>query len=290
MKNQLNSEMRYVIITALAITLVGCKTSVPVMHHNLVVPAPTPAPMPAPETGSKSIEKYHEYTEQIQETNKITLPVKPKSPSAKNQIITVKSGSKVMPDIDQATSQVMSQLFQTSVGIAGPTQGSVDEVIDISLVIDSSTTTQLVKNLGREYQGQHIVVDTIKISSLAWPEIIAPDFEISPSVASEQPITSDSPTVWTWRLKPKNGGKFVIFIDVYAIVYLDDKQTKKKYRTLRHPIEITVPEKSIIDKISAWIDSKWDWFWSGIIIPVGGFLWAVSKRKKRRRSKRFIFF
>lgn len=224
--------------------------------------SPPPAPAPPP----PSIENS-----QTREMIKI--------PSSKTYDRDVKS----VPTIEQATFQIMNQLFVTSTAIVADTEASINETVLITLVIDPTVDEiGLLEHLASENSDQSIITNTTKISSLAWPVIIAPDFLVEPNEAAEQAITKDSQTTWTWQLKPKAGGMFTVIVELYAIVYIGNERTKKKYKTLKQPITITVPPEPTYIKVWNWIDDKWEWVWTVIMIPLIGFIWKRYKKKKKK--------
>lgn len=187
-----------------------------------------------------------------------------------------------VPSIQDATEQVSQQLFQTSAAVSGDTQGTILETLEIKLTLDPTLEReQLESQLREENPNATVVAVDARISALAWPELIAPDFDVVPSVAAEQAVTLDGPTEWIWRLKPKYGGEFTVLVDLYAVVYVGDQKTKRKYKTLRQPITITVPPVPWYANVWGWVNERWDWLWSVVLIPLIGYL--LNRRKKKKR-------
>lgn len=188
-----------------------------------------------------------------------------------------------VPTIEQATDQIIQQLFISSAAIVTKNETRIDQSFPLTLVIDpTKNKEQLEIDLRVENSNQQVEVTETKTSSLAWPNLIAPDFVVEPVIAAEQPITKDSETSWTWQLKPKAEGTFSIIVELYAVVYVGDQKTRKKYKTLTHNITVTVPPVSKTTQVWNWIDSKWDWLWSVLIIPLVGYLWSKFKKKKSK--------
>lgn len=272
--------MKKLTIVLACLSIVGCGaiiSTVSLKHHELAakapppaapLPPPPPAPPPPPVPESYSEEEHAIY-------QAIRVPAK-KQQKQTNYLR--------VPTIEEATNQVTSQLFDTSTGIVSKTQANINETIILSLVIDPTRDkVELKQSLESENPNQYIVTGETKISSRAWPVLIAPDFIVEPVVAAEQAVTQDSATTWTWQLKPKAGGNFNVIVELYAIVYVGDTQTKKKYKTLTQSISITVPPEPWYQKLWNWLDGKWEWFWSGILIPVVLFLWRKFFKKKKKR-------
>lgn len=257
----------------------------PAPEYPMIPPAPRPSP-PPPAPPPPPV-PYEDEIARIDERMKIPAKI----PDAESRQIRIPASStydqmllRRVPTINEATDQIVNQLFPASTGIVAPTEASIDETFPLTLIIDPTVDeTILLRQLESENPDQSIIAGTTKISSLAWPVLIAPDFIVDPATAAEQAVTKDSATTWTWQLKPKTGGKFTVIVELYAIVYIGDQQTKKKYKTLKQPITITVPPEPFYIKIWNWIDSKWEWLWGAVVFPIAGLIYAKLRRKKRKK-------
>ena len=278
--------MKQLTLILISICIAGCGIAASTLVYknnyyeteSLSIPRPV-APSPPPPYPTDSAERY----EQMQLPDNAPNNVRPvKIPVSK----TFSTEVKRIPTIDEATQQIADQLFVTSTGIVADTEASIDETVMITLVIDPTFTAQgLLERLDTENPDKSVITNDTKISSLAQPVLIAPDFVVDPPVAAEQAVTKDSATTWNWQLKPKAGGQFTVIVELYAIVYLGEERTKKKYKTLIQPIMITVPPEPTYMKIWNWIDSKWEWLWTVVLLPVAGLVWTYFKKKKKRRRK-----
>jgi hypothetical protein len=283
--------MKLLTIITLCVFIMGCAVLSTVSYKDMMyVPAMSPDspaesssehgghgfPRPAPAPVSE--ESVREDYIRAQESMRTEREKQPKISTP------VASYPRKVPTIEEATEQVSEQLFKTSAAITGDTIGSIEDTLNITLTIDPSLDKEsLRQQLESENPDAKITVTDTKISALAWPELIAPDFTVTPAVASEQAVIKDGPTEWSWQLKPKTGGKFIVLIDLYAIVYVGDKQTKRKYKTLRQPITITVPEISWYIHLWNWVDQNWEWIWTVILLPAIGYL--INKRRKKKKKR-----
>lgn len=252
--------------------------------ESLSIPGPTP-PQPAPPPPPSAYpESNTEMYERMRVPAKAPNAVRPiKIPASK----TFSTEVKRIPTIDEATQQIADQLFVTSTGIVADTEASIDETVLVTLVIDPTfTSSGLLERLNSENPDKSVIANETKISSLAQPVLIAPDFIVEPAIAAEQAVTKDSATTWNWQLKPKAGGQFTVIVELYAIVYVGQERTKKKYKTLIQPIMITVPPEPVYMKIWNWIDSKWEWLWTVVLLPVAGLVWTYFKKSRKRKRKK----
>jgi hypothetical protein len=233
-----------------------------------------PSPAPAEEDEHQG----HGFPRVPSPTTEPTRPNESSRPAAASAPI------KRVPSIESATQQVLEQLFRAAAAISGNTVASIDDTVELTLTLDpSQTANDLESQLRSSNPDAKITVVETQTSALAWPEIIAPNFDVTPSTAEEQAVTSDGPTTWTWQLKPREGGEFTVLVDLYAIVYVGDKQTKRKYKTLRQPITITVPEVPWYITVRDWALEHWDKVWTLMLLPVVGYIWSRFNKKKRKK-------
>jgi hypothetical protein len=275
---------KFLILTAL-LTLTGCAAPLATVEDKSEVGRPLPAP--SPRSSRAGPPAGHGFA--IFESNSIPgAPAKQEQPYASrnhtqhNVKVSVANTYNRVPSVDEATEQITQQLFETSVGIVSKTETEINQSFTLTLIVDPSKNKQeLTAQLQSANLNQLVDVSKTKISSLAWPNLIAPDFIVEPVTAAEQPITKDSETSWSWQLKPQAEGNFSVIVELYAIVYVGDQKTRKKYKTLSQNITVTVPPVSKTTQIWNWIDSKWDWLWSVLIIPLIGYIWSRVKKKSK---------
>jgi hypothetical protein len=239
-------------------------------------PAALADPPPGPAVG---------YENQGHGFPRLPLPIiEPSLPTNTSRPAAISAPIKRVPSIESATQQVSEQLFGAAAAISGNTLASINDTVELTLTLDPS---QSVEGLSAQLHitaphARTTVVET-RTSALAWPELIAPNFDVTPNTAEEQAVTSDGPTTWSWQLKPRAGGEFTVLVDLYAIVYVGDKQTKRKYKTLRQPITITVPKVPWYAKVWDWALEHWDKVWTLMLLPVVGYIWSRFNKKKRKK-------
>lgn len=284
--------MRTIVISALAALLffVACSNELRAPRHieqsvsveeEATAPPPEPPPAPRPPPPAAPPPMSDPPAAGLDRDRLTQMQVRERS-SRESQIRRERKILSV-PSIQEATEQVSQQLFKTSAAISGDTQGNIDDTLEIRLTLDPSLERQqLESKLREENPNATVVTVDTKISALAWPELIAPDFDVVPSVAAEQAVILEGPTDWLWRLKPKYGGEFTVIVDLYAVVYVGDQKTKRKYRTLRQEVTVVVPPVPWYVSAQVWINQRWEWLWSVILIPALSLIWSKIKKKKNR--------
>lgn len=174
-------------------------------------------------------------------------------------------------------STVVGQLYEANAVFAIPGVANIKEEIRAQLIIDPVKTLEELKGLVTA--GPVMAAESIKISRIAVAKLDAPDFHIISSTDAEQAVAEDSPTMWTWTLRPKAGGVYSVNIVVYAEVTIDSKTTKHRIRTFDRQVAVQVTADQAVGE---WIGKYWQWITTTLILPFGIWLWKSKTGKKEK--------
>ncbi|HKR61122.1 MAG TPA: hypothetical protein VJS64_15485 [Pyrinomonadaceae bacterium] len=94
----------------------------------------------------------------------------------------------------------------------------------------------------------------------------------------EQVVAGKEYAQWEWRVTPLQSGEQRLTLTATATIFLEGRGEK--------PIYYKTLEKPIVVKVDRWYSTKqffknnWQWLWAVIVVPAGGLLWRVMKKKK----------
>jgi hypothetical protein len=112
-------------------------------------------------------------------------------------------------------------------------------------------------------------------------------FEISPSGPKEQWISENETTDWVWEVTPKTVGEQTLLLSFDAVITLDGKEDKRTINTFKRRINVDVGWPQTVGE---WLEltkktgENVSWIWATLLIPIGGAIWAWTKRGGRSKS------
>ncbi|KAK42429.1 hypothetical protein BG58_03630 [Caballeronia jiangsuensis] len=94
-----------------------------------------------------------------------------------------------------------------------------------------------------------------------------------------QAVSGKEPTIWRWLVKPLKEGTHLVFVKLYAQVMIDGSQTPMRIGSYEGRIVVNVSPRQHVENF---VQKNWQWLWTAILVPVGGFWW-------KRRTKKDVF-
>jgi|GEM_PF-6072522 hypothetical protein len=115
----------------------------------------------------------------------------------------------------------------------------------------------------------------VQISDRMEATLYGSAFDIKAVTPSIQAVSKIVTTQWKWEIKPTESGLQRLYLTLYAILFIDGKQTPRSIHTYEKSIDVYVPWPQ---KLSDFASNNWQWLWTAILIPLAGRL--LPKQKK----------
>lgn len=117
------------------------------------------------------------------------------------------------------------------------------------------------------------------------PTRLAPEMEAS-LVASGLQVTAESPlrqaisrreaTEWRWSVEATEPGPHTLLLTLSAVP--PGSSALRPVKTLERALLVVV---SPVEKVASVVKDNWEWMWTFLGAPVGGWAWARWRRRKR---------
>jgi hypothetical protein len=145
------------------------------------------------------------------------------------------------------------------------------------------TLAELQQDLQLQLDGPNDIVRTafIRSSSIAQARLTGQDFEITAITPEEQPVDSKT-TTWEWEVRPKSSGSYPLHLSIDAVVTIGPNSLRKTVQTLERLVVVHV---SIYQSARQFVSGNWQWLWTTVAAPIGGVMWAMWRRKTKRKSR-----
>lgn len=122
----------------------------------------------------------------------------------------------------------------------------------------------------------------IKVSERMKATLKGTGFEIINMMDSEEQLVSlEEETLWRWQISPTNSGTQTLFLDVYAIVEKNNKDEIRQVKTFTKTINVEI---SPIRSFKHFVKTNWQFFASGIFIPIFVWYWNNKRRLNRHHE------
>lgn len=173
--------------------------------------------------------------------------------------------------------RILEKMKEANISFNTPPSMNLKEIVEIQLVLSLmkqiEELEQMIEAKGEKESAR------INVSNRMEARLSSTDFEINAIMPEEQAITLSGVTEWKWEIKPKRTGNLRLHLTLTAIFTVDGEKTKRAIRTFDKTIEIQV---TLWQTTSTFISQNWQWLWTAIIIPIGG--WLLSRWRKRKKT------
>ena len=127
-------------------------------------------------------------------------------------------------------------------------------------------------------------IETLKVGPIMKVVLVGDQgaFHIEKFSSEEQTVAGKPFAQWEWDVTPLRSGNQTLHLQASASIYVPGRGEK--------PVDIPVIHKSIQVKVDRWYATKefvgnnWQWLWTALIIPLGGWLWQRKRKTKRRAA------
>jgi hypothetical protein len=164
------------------------------------------------------------------------------------------------------------------VAINHPEQMKVSRADTVRVRISRSQAADISKGLPAEghktEQGDIAVSTSMKVQLSGRPY-----FDITPLDDTEQLITNNGFTEWSFTVTPLKSGKLPLHVRITAIVRAAGVEKMKDFPVKDEIIQVQV---SPIASVGSFVSKNWQWLWSAILVPIA--LWLWNRRRKNQKE------
>ncbi|MCH8041410.1 MAG: hypothetical protein IH977_13865 [Nitrospinae bacterium] len=160
-----------------------------------------------------------------------------------------------------------------------PTTINISDSPQIQLILSLSEAMDELKQSITE-EGERIGA-TIRISNRMEARLSGYMFQITAITPETQAVSKIRLTEWKWEIHPKEEGQHKLHLTLTALLEIDGHSTPRAIRTFSKNIEVNV---TATQKIEFFFQSKWQWLWAAILVPVAGWLWKRRKKQLTNTS------
>lgn len=124
-----------------------------------------------------------------------------------------------------------------------------------------------------------VVSARVSVSQTMRATLKGTGFTITAVTDEEQIIPTTERSEWLWNVMPTSGGTQKLQLTLTAVLDVDGKQAKRTIKTFQKEIEVEVPYSFLL---SEFVSNNWQWLWSALLVPVGG--WILIRLRTSKRS------
>jgi hypothetical protein len=100
-------------------------------------------------------------------------------------------------------------------------------------------------------------------------------FRIEAVTPEVQAVTRRQNTEWRWEVEPTGTGTRRLHLTLSALIDVEGTESPRTVRTFSQTLEVRV---TLLRRLSGFVGENWQWLWTALLIPVGG--WMLRKRRQ----------
>jgi hypothetical protein len=184
------------------------------------------------------------------------------------------------PDPDAVLEQAADNLPLGKVAIQHPEQMKVSQSETVKVRISRDKLADLTKDLPTE--GQVTAQEAIAVSTSMKVELLGPPyFDIKSLDSTEQLITNNSFTEWSFTVTPLRSGELPLHVRITAVIRAAGIEKTKDFPVKDEIINVRVAP---LAAVGAFVAKNWQWLWSTILVPVALGLWKLRQNKNKNAN------
>ena len=184
-------------------------------------------------------------------------------------------GLEVIPKIGDrldAIDRILETLESGNIAFNAPRLMNLQDTAIIQLLLDMRKTTDELKKM-IEAKGEKEGA-RVRVSDRMEARLTGPNFSITAATPEIQPLSRNDVTTWKWEVKPTSEGRHNLHLTLSAILTVDGVTMLRAIRTFDKTIEVDV---SFNQRVGSFVEKNWQWLWTVILVPLGGWWWARRK-------------
>lgn len=148
---------------------------------------------------------------------------------------------------------------------------------EVSAAISNRATQMPEKKIESKTK---VEVEKAQYSRFMEAKLSGQGFEIKNVTPERQPVTNTQKTEWRWDVRATAPGVHNLHLTMNAIFEGDGSEKVRSVTTFTKFVEVETVRVPLRTQIGNFLSSYWQWLIGSIIIPLGGWLWAHTRKKK----------
>jgi hypothetical protein len=240
----------------------GCKPELQSGHVSISQPSSTPTPNPTP-TPLETTSTEPSHKKHVRKRDRNPASVGSESPSS--------------ADPDTLLEQAADNLPRGQVAVNHPQQMKVSHADTVRVRISRNQAADISKDLPAD--GHATEHAAIAVSASMKVQLFGdPYFDIKSLSDTEQLITNNGFTEWSFTVIPLQSGNLPLHVRVTAIVRAAGIEKTKDFPVKDEIIQVRV---SPMAAVGSFVSKNWQWLWSTILVPIALWLWNRRRRNKK---------
>jgi hypothetical protein len=179
----------------------------------------------------------------------------------------------VAPSPERAIDEILGDLDLANIAFNAPTELRLHEPVVIQLLLSGNRPIEELKEelsaLGEREGAQIRASDSMEAT------LTGTGFAIEPVTPSVQLVSDEAVTEWKWEVEPTRAGVRRLHLTLSALIDVAGRERPYTVRTFERTLDVRV---SLGDRVAGFIGDNWQWLWTTLLIPVGG--WALQRRRR----------
>jgi hypothetical protein len=170
--------------------------------------------------------------------------------------------------------RILANLQLANIAFNAPTTLRLGDSTEIQLLLSAREPIRKLQDriseLGKKEGAQ------IRVSKRMEARLSGLNFKIQAIAPEIQAVGEQEVTEWKWEIEATKTGTQRVHLTLSAFIDVEGQQTSHAIRTFEQTLEIHV---TWYDRTSGFIAENWQWLWTAILVPIGG--WILHKRRTR---------
>ena len=179
----------------------------------------------------------------------------------------------VSPAPERAIDAILGDLDLANVAFNAPAELRLHEPAVIQLLLSGKRPIEELKDeltaLGEREGAQIRASDSMEAT------LTGAGFAIEPVTPSVQLVSDEAVTEWKWEVEPMRAGVRRLHLTLSALIDVAGRERPYTVRTFERTLAVRV---SLGDRVAGFVGDNWQWLWTTLLIPVGG--WALQRRRR----------
>jgi len=172
--------------------------------------------------------------------------------------------------------RILKKLDLGNIAFNTPKTMKVGDQETVTLLLSPEETAKdLAKALGTD-GGAVETAERVRVAPEMEANLRGQGFKIEAVTPARQAVSTLQRTKWSWTIVPTKKGKQKLDLTLSARINVEGKDTPFVVQTFARTIVVKVGPLDTIKKL--WKDHG-EWLWTGILLPVGAWLWNRRKKK-----------
>ena len=175
----------------------------------------------------------------------------------------------------------MDSLPAGAIAFNAPDQVELGQVVRLRLLVQPGASPDALGAAHAEGASPRESGPLQTASAAVSPEIEArlasADLDVTALDPERQSVSARSPTEWRWDVRARQGGDAELTLGLFAIP--PDGASVRRIQTFERAMRVHVPWTTLA---AGFLGDNWEWLWTLLVAPVGGWFWAKRGRRTER--------